>query len=358
MKPRASRFGRRSLAAVAVAGVVTAIAAATASTAAAGPQVVRDAAGIEWRIVSAEGEEPGALVERLGADRQRDPRFGSGGRIAASIGSDGDLPSTLRVEPSGRLWVGGTSEDSGSPEPVVLRFLADGRPDPAWGAGGRLAVAPSANASWLHDLLPRPDGSVIVAGDTENPNGEERASVWKLNPDGTVDAAFAPGGLWVRPGNEGARAAALATADERVIGLAVVVMEGAEPWAEVYDDRAGPGRFALAQREKLLPDRGGEYRLAWESGRWRISAGRETPVLAVAAQLTVAEAAPAAPPATPPEPAGHAGLSPFATDHDRTASVAPPPEEDAFPLFWAAAVGALVLAAGGLWLMRRGSAGR
>lgn len=129
-----------------------------------------------------------ALVER-GADRELtiiaidddgtiDASFGSAGRV----GLQGRLEFATRVHPTpGGTWtlIGGCGAMSGS---CVLRFLADGSPDPAFGEEGILAFATVGNARGTIDHEER----IVWAADN---------MIGRFDASGQPDPTFGDGGV-------------------------------------------------------------------------------------------------------------------------------------------------------------------
>jgi uncharacterized delta-60 repeat protein len=326
----------------------------TASGAFAGPWTVRDAAGAAWLIVQDNEGNETYQVERRLPDGKADPAFGTDGRAAVRLGPDDDVPAALRVDATGRVWVAGSAQDVGEAQSSVLRLLPDGTPDPAFGKTGRSLAGPTGGELWAYDLLPMADGSALVAGDMQGDDGDDRVTLWRLKPDGQLDTSFGSRGVWQRPGTDSAHTVAMAEGAPGVFGVAAVVMQGAEPWIEVYANRPGSGAFALATRERVVADASGEYQLLWQANRWQVKAGRGSLQItqAVAALAGSAAAAQAAAPAA--ETSGHAALIPFTEAPKAAASGSTPPaDDDDNPYLWAAIAGALVAGIGWLVMRRR-----
>jgi uncharacterized delta-60 repeat protein len=124
------------------------------------------------------------------------PAFGSGGTVAVD-GSLGALAQTT----SGDLVTAGSSASSccSSPErgSFVLRaFSLGGQPDEAWGTGGKTEIA-VADVDVTTALAPTPGGGVILGGETAASDDEDGCLscewvpyVARLGPDGVVDAGF------------------------------------------------------------------------------------------------------------------------------------------------------------------------
>jgi uncharacterized delta-60 repeat protein len=330
------------------------LAAAAAPIAWAGPWTVRDAAGATWLIVQDnEGNETYEVERRL-PDGKADPAFGNDGRAPIRMGPDDDVPAALRVDATGRVWVAGSTQDVGEAQSSVLRLTPDGKPDAAFGKAGRSLAGPTGGELWAYDLLPLPDGSALVAGDQQGDDGDDHVTLWRLKPDGQLDTAFGGRGMWQRPGTDSAHTVAMAEGPAGVFGVAAVVMQGAEPWIEVYANRAGSGSFALATRERVAADASGEYHLLWQANRWQVKAGRGTVQIAQAVAALGGGAAAAQAGTQPADTTGHAALIPF-TEAPKAAasSSSTPPADDDNPYLWAAIAGALVAGIGWLVMRRR-----
>jgi uncharacterized delta-60 repeat protein len=132
-------------------------------------------------------------VRLLPADGQLDPGFGSGGVVvtpaAGTIGA-----TALALQPDGKILVGGDGKRnvlSGNPNRdfLVVRYLADGSPDPGFGGGGRTTVSMGGRYDLAKSLLLQPDGAIVAAGYT--PRGKAwRIALARLGADGTLDRTF------------------------------------------------------------------------------------------------------------------------------------------------------------------------
>ena len=131
----------------------------------------------------------GVAVFRQTADGRLDPTFDDDGRA--------DLPLTaaidVAVQPDGRVLVLGTNSPN-TAETVVLRLTADGRPDPAYGAGGVASVVrgDALNVSQPATLAVRPDGRALVTTSTFQTRAPTIAavSVFQFTADGQPDTGF------------------------------------------------------------------------------------------------------------------------------------------------------------------------
>ncbi|MCC6848178.1 MAG: hypothetical protein IT294_06715 [Deltaproteobacteria bacterium] len=114
-------------------------------------QLMRDGQG---RIVAG-GIGPGALLMRYGADGTLDPTFGTDG-ITVDWRLHWTLPPPFAIAADGRIYGGGyTFQEE---EAILVRYDADGRPDPTFGTDGAVVLPIEA-----YDMAPLPDGKLLIA---------------------------------------------------------------------------------------------------------------------------------------------------------------------------------------------------
>jgi uncharacterized delta-60 repeat protein len=125
-----------------------------------------------------------------GAPGDLDPTFGAGG-VAIAFGPQ-DSAHALALQPDGTLVVAGTSSRDGDNHILLARFRPDGRPDPAFGSGGKVTVAAPSRGN---ALLRQPDGTLVVAGSGAPAPGTPReVFLARFLPDGGLDPSFGTAG--------------------------------------------------------------------------------------------------------------------------------------------------------------------
>ena len=138
----------------------------------------------------------GFAVVRYLQDGRLDPTFaGSGGVITAVDPQSGaghnDIGRAVAVDPQGRILVAG--ETGGAFKDLALvRYLADGSLDPAFGDGGGV-VTDLGGDDRAQALALQPDGKILVAGSGGRTSNEDFVLVRYL-PDGRLDPSFGQGG--------------------------------------------------------------------------------------------------------------------------------------------------------------------
>ena len=131
-------------------------------------------------------------VLRYLPDGSPDPSFGTGGVVTGLPygGANG-----LTIDGAGGLLV--TATTPGFQHPVVLRFLPDGSPDPAFGVGGEVVVSPGpASVGVLGRIRLDAAGRIVAAGGLHlSGTDPSQFLVVRLTPDGTPDPTFDGDGL-------------------------------------------------------------------------------------------------------------------------------------------------------------------
>jgi len=146
------------------------------------------------------------LLARYLADGRLDAAFGAGGMVTTDFGGS-DVATAVIRQPDGTLVVAGSSTLSPLRPiqmPFVARYWPDGSLDASFGIGGKVSSffspGQNNNGSVAAALVLQPDGKVVVAGSTGAPNPfAPTLSVARLKPDGTLDASFGAGGVVTTP---------------------------------------------------------------------------------------------------------------------------------------------------------------
>ncbi|WP_306391229.1 hypothetical protein [Telluria beijingensis] len=130
-----------------------------------------------------------ALVRNL-ADGRLDPGFGDGGRIALP----GQVVANTNPvqQPDGKILVALATAGANF-DVRVLRLNADGHLDTDFGDDGSVVVSIGPNSDLPTDILLMPDGRIVVAAIDMINNGMGFGVV-RLLPDGSLDTSFNDGG--------------------------------------------------------------------------------------------------------------------------------------------------------------------
>ncbi|MFJ3877761.1 calcium-binding protein [Streptomyces sp. NPDC090077] len=143
-------------------------------------------------VTPAEGGEDGSdfSLLRYTADGSPDPSFGTGGVVRTHLSPD-DAGHAVALQSDGRIVVAGisTAEEDGVSwgRFTVLRYLADGTPDTSFGDGGR--VFPDfGRGTAARAVRVLADDRILVAGAARGD-----FALARLLPGGAPDAAFGDG---------------------------------------------------------------------------------------------------------------------------------------------------------------------
>ena len=136
-----------------------------------------------------------AVMLRLTAAGARDATFGQGGAAFPPTGAEAAVDG-VAVQADGRIVTIGWGWDGrvgGSGGPLMLvRYLPNGTPDPAFGSGGVAQVRPPNPDPMRASIAVQPDGRIIVAANL--PSSSPGIVVLRLLPDGSPDATFGNNG--------------------------------------------------------------------------------------------------------------------------------------------------------------------
>lgn len=121
-------------------------------------------------------------VVRYDQDGTIDRRFGNNGII--SIYGYYAQANSVVLQSDGKIVVAGARKFN---DPIVARFLADGRPDSSFGASGIVSLPLIEDQYSLKDIAIQPDGKIVGIGSF---------TVIRLNSDGTFDGDFGNAGVF------------------------------------------------------------------------------------------------------------------------------------------------------------------
>jgi uncharacterized delta-60 repeat protein len=133
---------------------------------------------IGGRFASVNGQ-PRNNIARLNADGTLDVAFAP----RPSDGVDG-VVNAVTIDSSGGVIVGGQFTQAGPTEAMnLVRYMPDGSVDKTFGAGTGLAGVNGV----VQALATQADGKILVGGNFSTVFGQERRSIARINPDGTLD---------------------------------------------------------------------------------------------------------------------------------------------------------------------------
>lgn len=128
-------------------------------------------------------------VARFNADGTPDIGFDGDGVVVTDFGSNvWDIANTVAVQPDGKIIAAGTSNQNFA----LARYNLDGSLDNTFDGDGKLTTVIGSNSA-IYSMLLFPDGKIVVGGTSYN--GNNRFTLARYHPDGSLDASFGTGGI-------------------------------------------------------------------------------------------------------------------------------------------------------------------
>jgi uncharacterized delta-60 repeat protein len=142
-------------------------------------------------------QKDGIGLARFLADGRPDPAFGTGGVSLTFFNGGHHNGVDAVVQADGNIVVM-DAHPFGDLKPGnfrLVRFTAAGSLDPSYGTGGRVAIDFGGDEHEAAAVL-QPDGNVVVVGDTDAlaPGTARDVAAARFRPDGTLDPSFGQGG--------------------------------------------------------------------------------------------------------------------------------------------------------------------
>lgn len=131
-------------------------------------------------------------MARLNGDGTLDRSFSGDGKVVTDLGGAAELAYGVAAQPDGRIVVAGVKSPTRA---VVLRYRSDGRLDPSFSSDGVKPLAFTGNASAATAIAVADDGDLVVAA-TDGTGGGRFAAA-RLDQAGRFDRGFAGDGMVV-----------------------------------------------------------------------------------------------------------------------------------------------------------------
>jgi uncharacterized delta-60 repeat protein len=135
-------------------------------------------------------------IVRLLADGSLDPAFGEDGKLMVDYGSyTGPSVSLLQPLPGGGFLIAGSyvTKFHAMHGIFLRRFLSDGSPDASFGQNGRVSIQDIGGEDHFHTLVVLPDKKLLAVGYSYT-GLNYPLLMMRLNPDGSMDTTFGQGG--------------------------------------------------------------------------------------------------------------------------------------------------------------------
>ena len=128
----------------------------------------------------------GFAVARYLPNGNLDTSFSSDGKVTTDFSADTDSAKAVAIQPDGKIVVAGYAGNAGISDVALVRYNADGSLDTSFSFDGKIVLdfGPDSVAT---AVALQPDGRIVVAGNTYNPDD---FAVARYNPDGSPDTSF------------------------------------------------------------------------------------------------------------------------------------------------------------------------
>ena len=148
------------------------------------------AAGLNF----ADGSISDIAVARYNSDGSLDAAFGADGKVTVNVGTGNSYAASVKVQSDGKIIAGGVKTDSGVfSEFVSVRLNGNGSLDSSYGGSGTVITQVTPSDDKANALIVQPDGKIVLVGYSFTTNYD--ISLVRYNPNGTLDASFAEGGI-------------------------------------------------------------------------------------------------------------------------------------------------------------------
>lgn len=130
------------------------------------------------------------VLTRYDESGKLDRSFGKNGLVITHVSQDNGGAFALAIQGDGRIVVGGFGQPIGKrPVGLLIRYLANGKIDKSFGAGGKVSFVPSAKSeAAVTDVAVLPSGKILASGGM---NG--RFLLTRLLSSGKPDRSFGGG---------------------------------------------------------------------------------------------------------------------------------------------------------------------
>lgn len=151
----------------------------------------------DGKIILGGFEQPGNLVlARLLVGGGLDPSFGNGGKVSLPFAPGFGEARAIAIQPDGKIVAAGGAKGVGTVDFLVVRYLANGAPDPSFGGGDGIETIPVGAAYDEAEAVSiGAGGRIFLTGRTELPGPTTGAGVAVLQADGKPDPGFSTDGV-------------------------------------------------------------------------------------------------------------------------------------------------------------------
>jgi len=130
------------------------------------------------------------IVARYNSDGTLDGSFGNAGLTTTDIAGGSDRAHAVALQPDGKIVVAGYARVGNNDDFAVVRYLANGTPDPAFGTLGEVTTDFFGTRNRAYAVAIAANGQVLVAGETVLPAGSGDFALVRYSAGGVLDTTF------------------------------------------------------------------------------------------------------------------------------------------------------------------------
>jgi uncharacterized delta-60 repeat protein len=132
-------------------------------------------------------------MARLNTNGTLDGSFSGDGELTIGFGQSYETVAAVAIQPDGKIVVAGDDSpivgyQASAVHALVARCNANGTLDGSFSGDGKLKI--DGLSGGIRDLAVQPDGRIMVLGWHESPDGDYKVTLYRLDPDGSMDLTF------------------------------------------------------------------------------------------------------------------------------------------------------------------------
>lgn len=129
------------------------------------------------------------LLVQFTSAGQLDAGFGDGGIVTTAVGDGFAEGRAIALQSDGKIVVGGSRQQGGFRDPLLLRYLPDGTLDNGFSGDGQVVLSAYATDDALEDIALLSDGSIVGAGSVDI-QGDLKTLLVKVSAAGAPVSSF------------------------------------------------------------------------------------------------------------------------------------------------------------------------
>lgn len=144
----------------------------------------------DGKVVIVGGAGGNFITARYNVDGTLDGGFGTAGVATTDIAGGADRAHAVALQSDGKIVVAGFARVGSSDDFAVVRYLANGTPDPDFGTGGEATVDFFGLRNRAYAVAIAPDNQILVAGETSVPAAGGDFALVRFSAAGVLDTSF------------------------------------------------------------------------------------------------------------------------------------------------------------------------